>query len=51
LASDGVWEFISNREVLEIVIPFWEMNNPVKAAEALEKESLQRWRDHNNIYP
>ena len=26
MASDGVWEFMSNREVLEIVVPFWETN-------------------------
>lgn len=24
MASDGVWEFMSNREVMELVIPFWE---------------------------
>jgi len=24
MASDGVWEFMSNREVLEAVIPYWE---------------------------
>ena len=23
LASDGVWEFLSNDEVLDLVVPFW----------------------------
>jgi len=26
MASDGVWEFMSNWEVMELVIPFWESN-------------------------
>jgi len=26
MASDGIWEFMTNREVLEIVVPFWESN-------------------------
>jgi len=47
LASDGVWEFISNWEVLDMVIPFWEAKNPVKAAEALEKESVEWWKMNN----
>lgn len=40
MASDGVWEFMSNREVLEIVIPFWEENSPLKASEALERAAV-----------
>ena len=47
MASDGVWEFMSNREVIDIIIPFWEQNNPQKACEAVERESLKRWKENN----
>ena len=47
MASDGVWEFMSNREVLEIVIPFWEENSPLKASEALERAAVWKWKENN----
>jgi serine/threonine protein phosphatase PrpC len=28
VASDGLWEFISNEEVLEMVVPAFVRNNP-----------------------
>ena len=30
-ASDGVWEFMSNKEVIDIVIPYWKLNDPTTA--------------------
>jgi serine/threonine protein phosphatase PrpC len=33
IATDGVWEFISNEEAVNITVPFWEDNNPEGAAE------------------
>lgn len=30
-ASDGVWEFMSNKEVIDIVIPYWKKNDPTGA--------------------
>lgn len=44
LASDGVWEFITNEEVLNIVMPFYEKRNAEGAAEALVRESYLRWK-------
>ena len=44
LASDGVWEFLSNDEVAKIVAPFFEIKNAEKAAEALVRESYLRWK-------
>ena len=45
LASDGVWEFITNEEVLNIVMPFYEKRNAEGAAEALVRESYLRWKN------
>ena len=28
IASDGVWEFLSNEDVMKIVLPFWKKNDP-----------------------
>ncbi len=44
LASDGVWEFLSNEDVAQIVLPFFEKRNAESAAEALVRESYLRWR-------
>jgi len=44
IASDGVWEFISNEEVAAIVMPHYLKNSAEKAAEALIKESIKRWQ-------
>ena len=44
LASDGVWEFIKNEEVAQIVMPFFEKRNAEGAAEALVRESYMRWK-------
>lgn len=47
IASDGVWEFISNEEVAAIVMPFFRQNSAEKAAEALVKESIKRWQQED----
>jgi serine/threonine protein phosphatase PrpC len=44
LASDGVWEFIQNEEIAQIVRPFFENKNAEKAAEAVVRESYLRWK-------
>ena len=44
LASDGVWEFITNEEIAAIVKPFFETKNAEKAAEAVVRESYLRWK-------
>ncbi len=44
LASDGVWEFLTNNEVALIVKPFFQENSAEKAAEAVVKESFLRWK-------
>ena len=48
IASDGVWEFLSNEEVAQIVLPFFEKRNAESAAEALVRESYLRWRQEED---
>ncbi|CEM13721.1 unnamed protein product [Vitrella brassicaformis CCMP3155] len=49
LASDGVWEFIDNEEVVKIVSPFHDKQDPQAACDALVKESNQRWRAEEEV--
>jgi serine/threonine protein phosphatase PrpC len=44
IASDGVWEFMNNDDVANIVRPFFETKNAEKAAEAVVRESYIRWK-------
>jgi serine/threonine protein phosphatase PrpC len=44
IASDGVWEFLSNEEIATIVKPFFDSKNAEKAAEAVVRESYLRWK-------
>ncbi|CAD8198601.1 unnamed protein product [Paramecium octaurelia] len=44
VASDGVWEYLSNEEVMGLVIPYFEKDNPEHAAEKVVKEAIQAWR-------
>ena len=44
IASDGVWDYISNDEIAKIVKPFFDAKNAEKAAEAVVKESYLRWK-------
>jgi serine/threonine protein phosphatase PrpC len=49
IASDGVWEFLSNNDVVRIVEPFYIQNSAEKAAEAIIKEALKRWKQEENV--
>jgi serine/threonine protein phosphatase PrpC len=45
LASDGVWEFMSNEDVARISRdPFYFKSAPEAAANALVKEAYKRWK-------
>ncbi|KAL8425258.1 hypothetical protein Efla_002324 [Eimeria flavescens] len=45
LATDGVWEFISNQEAAAVIEPFIRKKNPQAACEALVSLAQQRWRE------
>ena len=50
LASDGVWEFLSNDEVLDLVVPFWHENDLKGACNIIVKESVAAWeREEDSI--
>ncbi len=49
VASDGVWEFLDNQRVAEIVMPFYKKNDPDGACKALIKESTDWWNQEDVV--
>ena len=45
LASDGVWEFLSNEEVCRIILPFYQKNDIKGAIEKLFYEAIRLWKE------
>jgi len=46
-ASDGVWEFISNQEAVDIV--YKNRTNPDEAARVLTQEATRRWQEEEDV--
>jgi serine/threonine protein phosphatase PrpC len=44
LASDGIWEFLTNQQVASIVYPFFGKDAPEAAANALVSAALTQWK-------
>ena len=49
IASDGVWEFISSQECMELIMPFYEKNDLRNCCEFLYKESRKRWMREEEV--
>ena len=49
IASDGIWEFISSEEVVEITKNFYLKNDLEGALDYLYNESVKRWMINENI--
>jgi len=49
IASDGVWEFLENERVAEIVWPFYNNDDPDGACKALIKESTEWWNKEDIV--
>ena len=43
IGSDGVWEFLSNEDVANVVVPFFKQNQPEAAANAIVKAAHDKW--------
>lgn len=49
LASDGVWEFITNEQAVKMVVPFWKKNDPKGACEMLVAKSVAHWQKEDEV--
>ena len=50
IATDGIWEFLSNEKVKDILIPFYEENNINGAMNKLIDVSIKFWKIKNPKY-
>ena len=51
IASDGVWEFLSNDEVMQIINPFYLNKDPEGASNKIIEYSTINWKKVNKSYP
>jgi serine/threonine protein phosphatase PrpC len=48
IASDGLWEFITNQNVSDIVYWYYSMNNIEGAVEKLVEQAIKEWITNDN---
>lgn len=49
VCSDGVWEFLSNEEVVEMVQVFYRRNDAKGAVFKLIEESTRLWKEEDSV--
>ncbi|KAL4513107.1 hypothetical protein ABPG72_017792 [Tetrahymena utriculariae] len=49
IASDGVWEFLSNEKVVSLVTPYYLKKDPEGACDRLIKESTAMWKKEDDV--
>ena len=49
IGSDGLWEFLTNEQVCEMVLPFYIENQPEAAANKLVREAHARWKHEEEV--
>jgi serine/threonine protein phosphatase PrpC len=47
IASDGIWEYLENEDVMKILVPHLNRNDLTAAAEALLKRGVEMWGKMN----
>lgn len=49
IASDGIWEFLENEHVAEIIWPFFVKHSPEAAGNALVRAAAQKWKENDTV--
>lgn len=49
VASDGIWEFLENEQVAEIVWPYFVKHSPEAAGNALVRAAAQKWKENDTV--
>lgn len=47
IASDGVWEFLENIDIVKMIGPYYEKGNIEGACDLLLSNALRRWQEVN----
>lgn len=49
IASDGIWEFLENKKVADIVMPYYKKNDPEGATKKLIKKATDKWNKEDIV--
>ena len=49
LGSDGVWEFLTNEDVAQLILPYYRQNQPEAAANAVVKAAFDKWTEEEEV--
>lgn len=49
VGSDGIFEFMQNEEIAQIVWPFYVKHAPEAAGNALVRAAAQRWKENDTV--
>ena len=49
LASDGIWEFLSNQKVADLIMPFYNKNDAEGACKTIVKEATKWWNQEDIV--
>ena len=49
IASDGVWEFLSNEEVAKLALPFYAAGQAEQAANTVVREAAKAWKEREDV--
>ena len=51
IASDGLWEFMDNQEVLDTILPFYKKSpkHPEKAIDKLVSKATMKWQKEEDV--
>ncbi|CAK66616.1 unnamed protein product (macronuclear) [Paramecium tetraurelia] len=49
LASDGVWEFLSNEQVIDMIYPYYAQDEGNAACVRIVKESIKLWKLNDTV--
>ena len=49
IASDGVWEFLSNEAVMKIANKYYESNDPIGLCDAVVAEATRWWEKEDVV--
>ena len=49
LASDGVFEFLSNEDIVKLVIPYWKVQDPEGAVDLIERKAVTHWTEEEEV--
>ncbi|CAD8095200.1 unnamed protein product [Paramecium sonneborni] len=47
LGSDGIWEFLDNQTIADLVYPFYQKNDPQGACQKIISEAVAAWKAHS----